>query len=163
MTGGGPAGPAPVRGGVPVGHLSELPHVEAGAIACLRLWCDGAGSQARLWDGLAGALGAAHGKRALGAFEGLVGLIVAHGRRPLMRHHRDCICVGADEAAFAALIAAAADGEREDAMLLAALLVRPGVSPEVVELAGEFGLALRRMALCDSRPIGSAPLQETVH
>jgi hypothetical protein len=134
-----------MRGGAPVGHLLELPEVEQGAVACLRLWCEGPETQARLWNDLAHALGSAHGGTALKALEQLLGLILRHGRRPLMRHGLDCRCVGGDECAFANLVAAAAEGEREDALLIASLLVRPGLAPEAVELAGQFGLALRRM------------------
>jgi hypothetical protein len=148
-------GPASRRGGAPVGHLAELPQVEAGAVVCLRLWCDGAEAQARLWTDLRGALGGGPARDALRAFERVAGLLARHGRRPLMRHHRDCACVGADEAAVATLVAAAAEGACEDAALLAALLVRPAFAPELAALAREFGLALRRMALCSS-PLGQA-------
>lgn len=143
----GPRAAAARRGGAPVGHLAELPQVEARAVACLRLWCDGAEAQGRLWQELAGALGAGPARDALGAFERLVGLLARHGRRPLMRHARECACVGADEAAFATLVAAAAEGERHDAALLAALLVRPAMAADLAELAGAFGRALHRMSL----------------
>ena len=36
---------APHRGGAPVGYVAELGPVEAGAVLCLRLWCDGPDSQ----------------------------------------------------------------------------------------------------------------------
>jgi hypothetical protein len=145
-----------MRGAAPVGHLLELPDVEQAAVACLRLWCDGTAAQARLWGDLAGALGPGHGRTALKALERLLDLIVTHGRRPLMRHGLDCRCVGGDECAFAHLVAAAAGGEREDALLMASLLVPPGLAPEAVELAGQFGLGLRRMAV-SYRPAAGAP------
>lgn len=133
-----------MRGGAPVGHLLDLPDVEQAAVACLRLWCDGPESQARLWNEVACALGPAHGRTVLKGLERLLALIVAHGRRPLMRHSPGCRCVGGDEAVFAHMVAAAAGGEREDAMLIAALLVQPGMAPQVAELAQQFGLGLRR-------------------
>jgi hypothetical protein len=154
MSGAQMAGRASRRGGAPVGHIADLPQIEAGAVACLRLWCDGAEAQARLWADLSGALGAAEARAALKALERLVGLIVRHGRRPLMRHGRACGCVGADEAAFATLIAAAADGARADATLLAALLVPPGMAAGAAELAGAFGAALRWMSLIGDPPEG---------
>lgn len=136
-----------MRGGAPVGHLLELPDIEQGAVACLRLWCDGPDAQARLWRDLSAALGTAHGSTALKALERLLTLVVRHGRRSLMCHGTDCRCVGGDEAAFANLVAAAAAGERKDALLLASLLVHPGMAPEAADLAAQFGLALRRMAI----------------
>jgi hypothetical protein len=151
------------RGGVPVGHLAELPQVEAAAVVCLRLWCDGAEGQARLWSDLAGALGAGPARDALTAFERLVGQLARHGRRPLMRHGRECACVGADEAAFATMIAAAAQGEHEDAVLLAALLVPPALAAGLAEQAGVVGLALRRMSLCTGREADAAPPPSRLH
>jgi hypothetical protein len=144
------------RGGVPVGHLAELPQVEAGAVVCLRLWCDGAEAQGRLWSDMTGALGAGPAREALRALERLVGQLVRHGRRPLMRHHRDCACVGADEAAFATMVAAAVEGQHEDAALLASLLAPPALAADLAELAGVFGLALRHMSLCTA-PAERAP------
>ncbi len=151
------------RGGVPVGHLAELPQVEAGAVMCLRLWCDGAEAQARLWSDLSGALGAGPAREALSAFERLVGLLVRHGRRPLMRHHRQCSCVGADEAAFATMVAAAADGQREDAALLASLLVPPVLALDLAELAEAFGLGLRRMSLSWAPTAGAPEHPDILH
>jgi hypothetical protein len=151
------------RGGVPVGHLAELPQVEAGAVVCLRLWCDGAEGQARLWTDMAAALGAGPARDALQALERLVGQIARNGRRPLMRHGRACACVGADEAAFATMVATAAEGEREDAVLLAALLVAPALAAEVAELAGVVGQALRHMSLCTAPAAVAAPHPDRLH
>jgi hypothetical protein len=148
---------------VPVGHLAELPQVEAAAVVCLRLWCDGAEAQARLWSDMAGGLGAGSARKALAAIERLVGLLARHGRRPLMRHGRECACVGADEAAFATMVAAAAEGAREDAVLLAALLVPPVLAAGLAEQARVVGLALRRMPLCAGREAVAAPRPGSLH
>ena len=154
VTGSDVNGAASRRGGAPVGRLAELPEVEAAAVACLRLWCDGAESQARLWADLRGALGDGTARDALKAFERLVALLAREGRRPLLRHHRACACVGADEAVFAMLVAAAAEGDRDDATLLAA---------ELAELAGAFGLALGRLSLCTAPVPSPASHGETLH
>lgn len=138
---------APPRGGAPVGMLAELPAVEVGAVLYLRLWCDGQDSQRRIRADFAATLGAGAGDTAWRCFEDLCSLCVRHGRRPLMRHHLGCKCLGADEACFANFIAAAGEGQREDAMLLASLIVRPDMAPCLVGLAERFGLTLRRMAL----------------
>lgn len=134
------------RGGAPVGYLTELGPVEAGAVLYLRLWCDGAEAQQQVWNDFSTSLGAQHGRSALRNLEDLCQLCADHGRRPLMRHHVTCKCLGADEACFANFVGAATDGAREDAMLMATLLVRPDVAPSIVELAQSLGLALRTMA-----------------
>ena len=137
----------PHRGGAPVGYVTELGPVEAGAVFYLRLWCDGPDAQAQVWNDFATALGPEGGRKALKAFECLCELCVRHGRRPLMRHHVTCKCLGADESCFANFIGYASEGEREDALLIATTLVRPDMAPSLVGLAQDFGLALRRMAI----------------
>ncbi len=72
-----------------------------------------------------------------------------------MCHSVQCACLGADESCFANFIATAATGEREDAMLIATLLVRPDVAPIVTSLAADFGLALIRMR--PRRPLANFP------
>ena len=135
------------RGGAPVGLLEELEAVEAASVLYLRLWCDGPESQIKVWNDFAAGLGAEPGRRALQALEKLCGLCAHHGRRPLMRHSVNCKCLGADESCFANFIAAAADGQREDAMMIAILIVRPDIAPIVTSLAADVGLALKRMRL----------------
>lgn len=133
------------RGGAPVGLLTDLDGIEATSVRYLRLWDEGADAQALVWNDLATRLGTAKGSKALQCFEGLCALCSRHGRRPLKRHPVRCRCLGADEACFAAFIATAATGAREDAMLMATLLVRPDVAPLMASLAADFGLALLRM------------------
>jgi hypothetical protein len=153
----------PTRGGAPVGHVAELDAVEAGAVLYLRLWCDGPSAQARVWNDFATALGPDAGRRALRSFEELCALCVRHGRRPLMRHHVNCRCIGADEACFANFVAVASEGDREDAMLIATILVRADIAMCLLGHAEAFGLALRRMAL-KGRPEETPPLQaKTLH
>ncbi|MEM6635731.1 MAG: hypothetical protein AAF667_07550 [Pseudomonadota bacterium] len=135
------------RGGAPVGYLTELGPVEAGAVMYLRLWCDGPDSKRQVWSDFANALGPQEGSEALRSFECLCDLCVRHGRRPLMRHHVSCKCLGADESCFANFIGYASEGERDDALLIATTIVSPNMAPALVGLAQEFGLALRRMAL----------------
>lgn len=142
----------PLRGGAPVGYITELEPIEAGAVLYLRLWCDGPDSQAQVWNDFAVALGPKNGRKALKSFERLCDLCVRHGRRPLMRHHVTCKCLGADESCFANFVGYASEGEREDALLIATTIVRPDMAPSLVGLAQEFGLALRRMALKADQP-----------
>jgi len=72
----------------------------------------------------------------------LVRTLTLYGRRPLMRHAPECPCRGADEAALAHLVAAAATQQREDAMLIAISLVRPDLAPILVSQAQALGLTL---------------------
>lgn len=141
------------RGGAPVGLLTELTAIEATSVMCLRLWSDGADAQAKVLDDFVAGLGAVRGRKAMQSFERLCNLCASYGRRPLMRHAVQCKCLGADESCFANFIATAAEGEREDALLIATLLVRPDVAPLIASCAAEFGLALKRMHLCRPRNI----------
>lgn len=142
----------PHRGGAPVGFVTELGPVEAGAVLYLRLWCDGPAAQAQVWNDFAAALGQERGKEVLRSFETLCDLCVRHGRRPLMRHHVTCKCLGADESCFANFVGYASEGAREDALLIATTIVRPDIAPSLVGLAQELGHALRQMAIRGNLP-----------
>ncbi|WP_306113730.1 MULTISPECIES: hypothetical protein [unclassified Roseovarius] len=155
--------PLSYRGGAPVGHISELGPVEAGAIFYLRLWSDGVEAKSQVWNDFATALGPEKGRKALTAFETLSGLCARYGRRPLMRHGVSCKCVGADESCFANFIGYASEGAREDAMLMATNLVRPDMAPVLVGLAEEFGFALKHMAIKARRFAETAPKDATYH
>lgn len=145
----------PHRGGAPVGYVTELGPVEAGAVLYLRLWCDGPDAQTQVWNDFATALGPEKGRKALKSFETLCDLCVRHGRRPLMRHNVTCKCLGADEACFANFVGYASEGDREDALMIATTIVRPDMAAVLVGVAEEFGLALRRMALMAKHPIAT--------
>ena len=144
------------RGGAPVGFINELDSIEAAAVIYLRLWCDGPDAQAQVWNDFATSLGADQGRKAVTSFEDLCSLCARHGRRPLMRHSVHCKCLGADESCFANFIATAATGEREDALLMATLLVRPDVAPLIASLAAEVGMAFLRMRLSAPREFAAS-------
>ena len=142
------------RGSAPVGFITELDGIEAASVIYLRLWCDGADSRATVLNDFASNLGPEKGRQALKSFGDLCSLCTKHGRRPLMRHSVHCKCLGSDESCFANFIATAATGEREDAMLIATLLVRPDVAPLITALATDFGLALMHMKLAAPKDFG---------
>lgn len=160
--------PQTQRGGAPVGYIADLDAVEAGAVLFLRLWHDGVAGQSRVWSDFNRLLGPKAGQRALRSFEQLCGLCTQHGRRPLLRHEVMCKCLGADEACLAHFISASARGDREDAMLIATLLVRADVASSLVALAEAVGLALQRMTL-EALPHGHtagprlSPVGPTLH
>lgn len=135
------------RGGMPVGAVTDLDPVGAGAVICLRLWGDGPDRRSELSDELSRTLGLGAGQRAAAQFNEIFALCAHHRRRPLMRHALSCECLGADEACFAAFVSAAADGAREDAMMMALLMVRPDLAPALTDAAQKFGLALRKMQM----------------
>lgn len=138
---------SPKQGSAPVGHVSDLDAMRAAAVLYFRLWNGNSDNMTVIHRDWALALGAEAGQHAQHSIEALCDLCQTHGRRPLMRHDVMCNCLGADEACFANFIATAAEGDREDAMLIATLLVRADMAPVITALACEFGLALKRMSL----------------
>ncbi|WP_425045162.1 hypothetical protein [Primorskyibacter sp. S87] len=120
------------RGGRTVGHVGDLSPVEIEAVRALRGW-DQRGSD----DEPERSAGEA-------CLSQICQACMSHGRRPFVRHGVTCACLGADEACFAAMVHSASMGDREDATLFAALLVRPDMAPYLAGLAEQFGLALRR-------------------
>ena len=134
------------RGAAAVGRFDAMPDDEAWWVWALRLWCDGPQAQALFAQDVAARLRPGHGSAFIARFGDLMTLIQRHARRPLARHGAGCPCVGADEAVFALLCSTATHGEREDAMLIACLLLRPDVAPLAVSLAQSLGLDLARRA-----------------
>jgi hypothetical protein len=151
-----------IRGAAPVGHVADLEPFEATAVLYLRLWWDSSCGKDQVRNEIVSALGSAAGRTAVDALEDLCGLCMRHGRRALMHHQPTSKCLGADEACFANLVAIAAEGEREDALFIATLLVRPDVTPHLAAAAQTFGLALKRLALRTNRRTATVPSQ-TLH
>jgi hypothetical protein len=148
-------------GGAPVGHLEALPPLEGLTVRALRRWCD-SGPRA-LAEDLGWALGEDHGERAARDFDALCRHCLAGGRRSLMRHALACPCLGADEAAFARLVQTATEGEREDALMLACVMVRPDLAPALVGLAQAAGLSLRLAIASWGLRFGGARRGGTIH
>lgn len=118
----------------------------------LRLWSEGAKGRADAASDFDIALGANQGRAAMLTLDRLCSLCASHGRRPLIRHGLGCACLGADENCFAQMIAAASEGAREDAMMMASLIVRPDFAPALASLSEELGMALRRMTAAVPMP-----------
>ena len=152
------------RGGAPVGHLSELGAVEAAAVIYWRLWADGLTGQRRAAHDFCTVLGEKAGTEAIEALAQIFDMCARHGRRRLMRHGLGCKCLGADESCFANFIGYASECRREDAALIASLLVTPDLCMPMAALAQTFGLALRRMALAElPTPTETHPTNRTIH
>lgn len=141
------------RGATAVGLVAELDAIEAASVVYLRLWSDGPEARAQVVADFIDGLGQSAGPAAYRAFEDLCRLCVQHGRRPLMHHGVHCKCIGSDEACFANFVATAVDGQREDALMIATLLVRPDIAPIIASLATQVGLALKRMQLRAPREV----------
>lgn len=147
-----------------VGLLTDLGSLEQLAVQCLRQWDRTPATQLRLTAQLAMKLGAGRGRNTQSVLNDLMEVGARYGRRPLSRHHQLCDCLGADEAIFACLIDTAANGDQEDAALLAALIIRPDMASCFAGLAAEFGLALAAI-LRSNMPFDTGPTlhQAAVH
>ena len=134
------------RGAAPIGLAGDLPVLEQGAVLLLRQWCDGEDGRIAVAADFTRALGNERGNEAADALAQLVTLFVHHGRRPLMRHGLQCSCLGGDERAFALMVAAAASGDREDAMAFALTMMHADAAFAAVLTAAPLGLAIHAMA-----------------
>lgn len=144
-----------------VGHMSEMTGLPGMVIACLRQWNRGgeAAAHAMLRD----RMGAGAATAPYEALQDLAAGLGASPRRPLRWHAPDCHRVGADEASVARFVEEAALGEREDALMLASLLVEARGILSLTDAAARLGLWLYRAALCDAGPIMPDPASPTRH
>lgn len=131
-----------LRGGTPVGMLSELPKFNALSVLMFRHWWAGPDGQAEVWSRFCTRYPFPAAHEHMKSFEQLMSLLSRHCRRPLMYHNVQCSCLGGDESAFASFIEAAALGDREDAMLFAINLMRPDMAVMAASLAEQVGLAI---------------------
>lgn len=131
-------------GAAPVGRLSDLPPLEKRVVLYARLWCEGRLGQAEVWRDLIERHGTTSARLATQSLDALLRETLTHARRPLQRHAPSCPCAGGDECVFARFVALAAEGAREDAILMASLLVWADISLGLTRLAEEFGLTLMR-------------------
>ena len=131
-------------GGAPVGRVAELPPLERRLVRCLRLWSGGPDGQRLLRCELAARHGEEAARRLAEDLGELLALSVRHARRPLLGHALDCPCAGADECVFARFVSLAAEGSRDEAVLIAVLLVRADLAFALASLAAKVGLGLMR-------------------
>ncbi|WP_293576914.1 hypothetical protein [Phaeobacter sp.] len=154
-----PAITAP-RGGATVGLLTDLPPLEAAAVRFMRHWFSGPDSRMTVRSEMQHALGPVLGRQAFENTGRLCNFCAHAGRRPLVRHGLSCTCLGADESCFANLVAAAAQGQTDDANLLASLIVVPNQAVQAAILAAKAGMALEHMTTGHSV---AAPTHEVAH
>ena len=138
-------------GGAPVGRMDQLDLEEYTIIIFLRRWCDGEIIRTQLQKELIINLGYATGNQTFEYFKDLCELIFNHGRRALIRHKTNCICVGADESCFAQLILRAANNYKEDATLIALLLVPQHLTSETIALTTKIGTSIKKLIDSDKK------------
>lgn len=150
-----------IAGNAPAGHISEMTDVAGMVISCLRHWNRG-GAVAALAL-LRARVGERQGAASFAALQDLAGSLESGMRRPLRCHAPECPCVGSDEAAFARFVEEAAFGPREDALMLASLLVDARAILPLTDAAERLGLNLYRAALCKDMQRMPDPVSQTRH
>jgi hypothetical protein len=139
--------PAPVR------RLDELPELERRLVCAVRLWRDGPDGRAELAAALAARAGPAVGRAAAARLGELMALTQGNRRLPLRVARVGAPGALGDECVLARLVSLAAEGAREEAVLLAALVARADRALDVARVAAAVGhLLTRRRA--GARPEG---------
>ncbi|MDB2407774.1 hypothetical protein N9W17_04535 [Jannaschia sp.] len=140
-------------GAATVADIRTLDGFQSLTIMMLRDWFDGPAGRTRVEQVFEGALGQGAGAAGLDAWDEMMTVLSNGVRRPVMRHSLTCQCVGADEAVIAQVIALAARGEREDAMLILSLLVSGERLLPAIQSAERAGRTLMRITLLDRRAV----------
>ena len=133
------------RGGASVAVLNRLDGWEVNLIINLRLWCEGPQGQGKVWNDYANGFGIRSAETEMQAFEALLTTLIDSASRPLVRHSVQCSCVGSDECIFLNLVKTAADGQLNDAALIATLLTGPAKAEMIAMLAGQVGQGARTL------------------
>jgi len=151
-----------LSGELPVATMETLPRMSALLISALRGWNRGGAGSAL--DALRARMTEAQAAAAMAVMCDLAGILGTARRRPLACHAPHCPCVGADEAAFARFVQEAALGEREDALMLASLMVDARAIAGLTEAAQRLGLHLYRATLRDTATLtAAAPTGTKLH
>jgi hypothetical protein len=130
--------------------LADAPEADRLFVAALRLWLASPEGPSHALAHLSLTLGPAAGRRASAALSACLSAVADGAVRRFWRHRPGCACMGRDEAALCALIAAAGAGALETAYGAAAALVRPEALFPTVESAAQLGRALRRRPESDA-------------
>ncbi len=150
-----------ITGQMPVGQMAEMADLPGMVVSCLRQWNRG-GAVAAL-EMLRAHMAEVQALATFEALQDLTEVLAPHMRRPLRCHAPHCACVGMDEAAFARFVEEAALGAREDALMLASLLVEARAILPLTDAAERLGLCLHRGSLCARRPVMPDPVSQTRH
>lgn len=96
------------------------------------------------------ALGPQRGQRVITLWTEFLEIYRCHQLNTAEPHTIYDACLGIDEASFATFLSTAADGEREEALLLALSLVRPDAVLILTNFATQIGLSLKQILLIRS-------------
>lgn len=136
--------PGPV-GAAPLVRLAELPSLERRVVICARLWRAGPAGRAELERDLIARHGPAVGRAAAGRLGEVLDIVETHSRRHIGIGPVGSEGAVGDECVLARLVALAAEGAREEAILISALLIRADMALELARRAMALGhLMLRR-------------------
>ena len=129
----------------PISRLDDLPTLERRLVICARLWQAGAAGRTELGRGLTARHGPAIGKATEDRLDELLQMVCAHSRRRVELSPVGAEGASGDECVLARLVALAAEGECEEAILISALLIRADLALELARRAMALGhLMLRR-------------------
>ncbi len=131
-------------GAEPLVRLSDLPPLERWVVVCARLWRAGPAGRADLERGLAARHGPAIGRAAADRLDDLLDMVVLHSRRRIDIGPVGSAGAAGDECVLARLVSLAADGAREEAILISALLIRADLALELARRAMALGHMLLR-------------------
>lgn len=149
---------------LPVAQMRDLDPLQSDVVQLLRLWWMIPNARQDIEHEFSPWLGPQRAKVVCDSFDQLCALCVTHGRLSVRPHALHCGCVGGKEACFANFIAAAADGQREEAMFTATLLTRTDMAPMAAALAEVVGLALKQMSLrCTTYPKRTGTYSQALH
>jgi hypothetical protein len=125
--------------------LARLDDLEACVVVYLRLWSQGPDGQSAMRKDLVNGLGYARACTAMEAFASLSDTLSRYRSRPLQCHALGCARLHADEACLARFVSLAATADREDALWMAMLMVRPDMAAQLTAAAGAFGLRIKQL------------------
>lgn len=132
--------------------LAELASGERLIVRAFRHWVVGLEGQAGhhwslVWNDFARSLGARDGRRALTAWSALVRHLQGAARRTIRYHHPGCPCLGPDEVALVAFLAACQGDDRRLARGLAEWLVTPEAAGGLLQVGLVIADCLREHAV----------------
>jgi hypothetical protein len=152
-----------MRGAATVGQLHAIAPWEAFLVCHLRLWCDGVEGRDEVRHAWGFTKTDNRGEVILDVFDDLIQTLLMFARRPLIRHSRDCECLGADEGVFIQIVSAASEGQLDDAALMASLIAFPTHAERIAILAGQVGTGFRAKGSVDRGCVKTSSTQQFLH
>jgi hypothetical protein len=145
--------------------VASLPPLQQAALQIMRQAMGEDSVDGTVPDRLWSLLGPARGPRIAHLWADLLSLFDRFAHRPLQTRSLDDPVAGSDEIGFVRLIALGAEGDREDVMFMALMMVRADISPIVASLAIQIGLSLRQglLAAANSTATATHPSTHRLH